>query len=100
MPPNTIYVGRPTRWGNLHPVGKVCPECSFKEPVIHSRKEAIEQYRLDIHRIFDGYKHELLEEFLAPLRGKDLVCWCPLDKPCHADILLELANKKEGWRFE
>lgn len=29
---------------------------------------------------------------LAPLRGRDLVCWCPLDQPCHADVLLELAN--------
>jgi hypothetical protein len=28
----------------------------------------------------------------AKLRGKDLVCWCPLDQPCHADVLLELAN--------
>ena len=27
------------------------------------------------------------------LRGKNLSCWCPLDKPCHADILLEIANK-------
>lgn len=26
------------------------------------------------------------------LQGKDLACWCPLDKPCHADVLLELAN--------
>lgn len=26
------------------------------------------------------------------LRGRDLVCWCPLDQPCHADVLLELAN--------
>lgn len=29
---------------------------------------------------------------LAPLRGHDLVCWCPLDQPCHAAVLLELAN--------
>lgn len=29
------------------------------------------------------------------LRGKDLVCWCPLDQPCHADVLLELANRAE-----
>jgi hypothetical protein len=28
----------------------------------------------------------------APLRGLDLACWCPLDQPCHADVLLELAN--------
>jgi hypothetical protein len=26
------------------------------------------------------------------LEGKDLDCWCPLDQPCHADLLLELAN--------
>lgn len=29
---------------------------------------------------------------LTPLRGHDLACWCPLDQPCHADVLLELAN--------
>ena len=29
---------------------------------------------------------------VAELRGKDLACWCPLDEPCHADVLLELAN--------
>ena len=28
----------------------------------------------------------------AELRGKNLACFCPLDRPCHADILLELAN--------
>jgi hypothetical protein len=26
------------------------------------------------------------------LRGWDLACYCPLDQPCHADVLLELAN--------
>ena len=30
---------------------------------------------------------------LSPLRGHDLVCWCPLDQPCHADVLLELTNR-------
>ena len=27
------------------------------------------------------------------LAGKDLMCWCPLDQPCHADVLLEIANQ-------
>ena len=31
-------------------------------------------------------------DHLDELRGKDLVCDCPLDQPCHADVLLELAN--------
>jgi hypothetical protein len=29
---------------------------------------------------------------LPELRGHDLACWCKLDEPCHADVLLELAN--------
>ena len=28
----------------------------------------------------------------AELAGRDLACWCPLDQPCHADVLLRLAN--------
>jgi hypothetical protein len=30
---------------------------------------------------------------LTELAGHDLACWCPLDQPCHADVLLELANR-------
>ena len=45
----------------------------------------------------DGPRHLPLRPdistWLAPLRGRDLVCWCPLDQPCHADVLLELANQ-------
>jgi hypothetical protein len=29
---------------------------------------------------------------IRELAGRDLACWCPLDQPCHADVLLELAN--------
>jgi hypothetical protein len=29
---------------------------------------------------------------LKDLRGKNLACWCALDKPCHADVLLKIAN--------
>jgi hypothetical protein len=32
------------------------------------------------------------ERWIEPLRGRDLACWCPLDQPCHADVLLEVAN--------
>lgn len=33
---------------------------------------------------------------VAELRGKNLACWCRHDQPCHADVLLELANGKDG----
>jgi len=29
----------------------------------------------------------------GPMAGRDLACWCPLDEPCHADVLLEIANR-------
>ena len=34
-----------------------------------------------------------LRAALPELTGRDLACWCPLDQPCHADVLLELANR-------
>jgi len=37
-------------------------------------------------------RHSLVDSIREELAGKDLACWCPLDKPCHADVLLELAN--------
>lgn len=33
-----------------------------------------------------------LDEIRAELAGRDLACWCPPDQPCHADVLLEIAN--------
>ena len=35
-----------------------------------------------------------IRENLPELRGKNLACWCALDKPCHADVLLEIANNQ------
>lgn len=32
------------------------------------------------------------EDIQRELRGKNLACWCQLDQPCHADVLLEIAN--------
>lgn len=29
---------------------------------------------------------------IPTLRGKNLACWCKLGAPCHADVLLEIAN--------
>ena len=47
--------------------------------------ESLRRYRIDA----DTFDPVTLRRDLA---GKDLACWCPLDRPCHADVLLELAN--------
>lgn len=75
MPSNTVYVGRGTKWGN-----------PYRGP------DAAEKYRAMFpHGANLGASSE--EEALAELRGKNLACYCPLDVPCHADVLLELANR-------
>lgn len=35
-----------------------------------------------------------VDSIRAELAGHDLACWCPLDQPCHADVLIELANRE------
>lgn len=82
MPAGAVYVGRPTIYGNPFQLGK-----EYEVPgVIYNRARAVVAYR-DL-RADSPLPAEALEE----LRGKDLVCWCPLDEPCHADVLLEWAN--------
>lgn len=78
LPPNTIYVGRPTQWGNHFKVD---------ESLGKTRAWAVSAYRSWLeHRLSDIW------EIQRELRGKNLACWCPLDQPCHADVLLEIAN--------
>lgn len=81
MPPNTVYVGRPTQWGN-----------KFTVKEYGSRAEAVDMEEHDLAK-FQCFHAQEYAAWIAPLRGKNLACWCPLDQPCHADILLELANE-------
>ena len=82
MPEGAVYVGRPTRWGNPF---RINVESDTSRPV------AIGHYSRWLTSLLRSGT-PFAQEFLDPLRGHDLVCWCPLDQPCHADVLLELAN--------
>ncbi|HEY2202995.1 MAG TPA: DUF4326 domain-containing protein [Pseudonocardia sp.] len=81
MPTGSVYVGRPTRWGNPWRIGPARGGEGL------SRAAAMQRYRayLDEHP-------DLAEAARRELAGHDLVCWCPLDEPCHADELLRVAN--------
>jgi hypothetical protein len=83
MPPNTVYVGRPTKWGNPYKMTRII------DPDSCSREEAIRKYKDWLSQKLSNDPH-----FLDPLKNKDLACWCRLDKPCHADILLEFLGRK------
>ena len=82
-----VYVGRPTKWGNL-----------FRVSHINTAKKVVFMFKLMLDGKFDRIEPLRLakEKILADiheLEGKNLSCWCPLDKPCHADVLLEIANE-------
>jgi hypothetical protein len=83
MPPNTIYVGRPSKWGNPYKVGY------FQENGDHqyvtTNEQAVSLYTEYLFR--SG-----LVDHIEELRGKNLACFCELDEPCHADILLRVAR--------
>lgn len=99
MPDNAVYVGRPTGWGNPFKVGEHgdAAECVnlFRACVVDS----VQPGQMNKSQLAAANKawpdcFSMPDQNTAKifLRGKDLACWCPLDKPCHADVLLELAN--------
>lgn len=81
MPPNAIYVGRPTKWGN--------PEPLPPNPTDYEAEACVEGYEV---ALWSGNLPIAVSDVRRELRGRDLCCWCPLDRPCHADVLLEVAN--------
>jgi hypothetical protein len=54
------------------------------------RTEAVRRYRGDL---LAGRLTIAPDDVKLELRGRDLACYCPLDEPCHADVLLEVANE-------
>ena len=73
IPTGAIYVGRPSSWGNPFSKGS-------KEKNIADFREYAEKRK----------KRE--PEWLKPLKGKNVVCWCS-PSGCHGDVIIELANE-------
>lgn len=76
MPANTVYVGRPTFYGNC-----------FHGSTAADRDLAVKAYSKLMSKHSDTR-----DQIVKDLRGKNLACLCALEQPCHADVLLELAN--------
>ena len=81
LPPNTVVVSRPSKWGNPYRVGDRDIDGSIftqgKAVIAFAAMMAAQPYA-----------------DLSELRGKNLACWCKLEDACHADVLLAIANKK------
>jgi hypothetical protein len=94
LPPNTIYVGRSRgnaglgRWGNRYRIGRPIEHIDGTMVTPRNAAQATELYREEAEHRLKRRPHLFKE-----LRGKNLACWCGLDRPCHADVLLKLANR-------
>lgn len=85
-PEDAVYVGRPTAWGNPFPVASPSSRSAYTD--------AVDRYAAWINA---PQQAGLRARARRELRGKDLVCWCrspgdPDPLPCHAVVLLEVAN--------
>lgn len=76
-PPGAVYVGRPSPWGNPFPM------------VLEAQRAAV----LIQYEAWLLERPDLIAKIRRELAGKHLVCWCS-PKPCHADILLRIANEE------
>lgn len=96
-PDGAVIVSRPSKWGNIFVVGEPSP---WADHAPLDRAGAVEAYRFAIAsaEVIFGETRDwtpnpaFAASARAELAGRDLACWCPLDQPCHADVLLEIAN--------
>jgi hypothetical protein len=106
MPKGAVYVGRPSLFGNPWDLATAR---SYDVPIDRRRQWCVDKFRPEMDRLAllsdyamvsdRGYERlwamglpTMADYAKRLLRGHDLACWCPLDQPCHADVLLELAN--------
>jgi hypothetical protein len=101
MPSNTVCVTRPGRWGNPY---RVIPDdsgdrdgfwaegpgrCAFFADFTVAASYAVHCFE---HALCAGELVISVDDVRGELRGKTLACWCPVGSPCHADVLLKVAN--------
>jgi len=93
LPPNTIVVARPSKWGNPFVVGRD----GTREYCVHLYRALMSGLICLTCKAEVAEQRTALdyaEKNIGKLRGKNLACWCRDDgKPCHADVLLEIANR-------
>ena len=104
MPPNTVKVDRSTKLGNPFPI-----DCYGREKAVDKFRRLItgnmstfemstssRQDWASSHGISLVHVRRQILDRLPELRGKNLACWCKPGEPCHADVLIEIANAENG----
>lgn len=105
-PPGAVVVARPTKWGNPYVVHEHTDRChpdhlDCPDHIAADAEHAVELYRHAVTwPVLRQPRVPTPDEIRTELAGHDLACWCPLVDvhgqrvPCHADVLLEIANRE------
>lgn len=95
-PAGAIVVSRPSKWGNPWVVNPRLATTPARNHYRATAAEAVALYRSWV--LFAA--PFTADDVIDALAGHDLACWCPLvdadglPVPCHADVLLEIANPR------
>lgn len=114
-PDGSVCVTRPLKWANPYgvdssPVGGwiVCRSGAFfrtpgpnaldPPPHIFGRRLDAQWFAVQLYRahLLRGPCATLRALARDELGGRDLCCWCKPGEPCHADVLIEIANRDEN----
>lgn len=94
-PQGAVIVTRPSFFGNPFRVDKYGQDGAVD---LYDRwlagelsAETLRRTFVDTSEAMSSLRHRILTHLFV-LRGHDLCCWCAADQPCHADVLLRLAN--------
>jgi hypothetical protein len=82
-PEGAVYVGRGSDFGNPYRIG---------DSGIHNNADAVSKFMGWVYGDSFGATY-MRGKIKTELRGESLMCWCPQDQPCHADVLLKIANE-------
>lgn len=107
--PDAVIVDRRTKWGNpyrvtrrvRHFMGSYDVYAVHPEPSVGHRGYTYRRENDALERALHLYRGDVMRRIesgslsISELAGRDLACWCPLDQPCHADVLLAIANNSE-----
>jgi hypothetical protein len=104
LPPNTVVVTRPGKWGNPYEVVRT----EAGEWEVHGDNteyagfdDRAEATRFAVTRfkqaVISGAIGYTVTDVRRELAGKNLACWCSADAPaCHATVLLSMAGARRA----
>lgn len=91
-PHEVVYVGRGSRWGNPFKASAPTADERSLAALLFANLLATRTGHPNPEHVI-AYPSDA--EIRKSLAGRDLMCWCPIDQPCHADVLLRIANSQE-----